>query len=147
MSLTVHPDPQEPAGGFAFLELPDGSLTEESVTVAVFDAYGERWLAANEEVGARVGIGNPHWQAERFAFGPYTVYHHEGADWVRIGPEIVNKIEEYAPLRIEVGGAGYDVSWPDDVPPRALAATWLWLYTWAATAPTERLQGVDRAPR
>ena len=27
MSLVVHPDPQEPAGGYAFLELPDGSLS------------------------------------------------------------------------------------------------------------------------
>jgi len=122
MSLVVHPDPQEPAGGFAFLELPDGSLRGESATVAVFDAYGERWLAASEGEGARVAVGDPHWQSERFEFGPYTVYRHEGADWVRIGPEIVNKIEEYAPLRIAVGEAEFDVTWPDDVPPRAGAA-------------------------
>ena len=122
MTLNVHPDPQEKAGGFAFLELMEGTLKGDTVTVAVFDAYGERWLAADEAPGAQIGIGNPHWQQERFEFGPYTVYRHEGADWVHIGPEIVNKVEEYAPLRISVGGKDYDISWPDDVPPRAGAA-------------------------
>lgn len=122
MTLNVHPDPQEKAGGFAFLELPERTLRGDSVTVAVFDSYGERWLAADEAPGAQIGIGNPHWQQERFEFGPYTVYRHEGADWVHIGPEIVNKVEEYAPLRISVGGKDYDISWPDDVPPRAGAA-------------------------
>lgn len=122
MTLEVHPDPQEAAGGYAFLELPGGTLKGDAVNVAVFDAYGERWLAAAEAPGARIGIGNPHWQAERFEFGPYTVYRHEGADWVHIGPEIVNKVEEYAPLRLSVGGRDYPVTWPDNVPPRAGAA-------------------------
>lgn len=122
MTVNVHPDPQEAAGGYAFLELPGGTLNGDTVTVAVFDAYGERWLAAAEAPGARIGVGDPHWQAERFEFGPYTIYRHEGADWVHIGPEIVNKVEEYAPLRLSVGGKDYPVTWPDDVPPRAGAA-------------------------
>ncbi|MEX0282137.1 MAG: hypothetical protein AB3N13_13220 [Arenibacterium sp.] len=122
MSLTVHSDPQAPAGGFAFLELPEGSTGDAQVSVAIFDAYGERWLAASEEAGARIGIGNPHWQAEKHEFGPYAVHAHQGALWVRVGPEIVNKLEEYLPLKIEVAGRSYDVVWPDDVPPRAGAA-------------------------
>lgn len=122
MTINVHPDPQEAAGGYAFLELPGGTLKGETASVAVFDAYGERWLAAAEAPGSRIGVGNPHWQTERFEFGPYTVYRHEGADWVHIGPEIVNKVEEYAPLRLSIGGKDYPVTWPDDVPPRAGAA-------------------------
>ena len=118
MTLVVHPDPQEPAGGFAFLELPDGSLQGDTTTVAVFDAYGERWLRQAVARNDR----DLNWQTERFEFGPYRIYRHEGADWVRIGPEIVNWIEEYAPLRIAVGGAAYNVIWPDDVAPRARAA-------------------------
>ena len=118
MTLVVHPDPQEPAGGYAFLELPDGSLSGGTTMVAVFDAYGERWL---RKAVAR-DDHNLNWQTERFEFGPYRVYRHEGADWVRIGPEIVNWIEEYAPLRIVVDQTGYDVIWPDDVAPRARAA-------------------------
>jgi hypothetical protein len=122
MSLTVHPDPQEPAGGFAFLELPEGSLSDAQVTVAVFGVYGERWLAPSEGTGGQVEVGDGHWQSERHDFGPYAVHRHDGADWVRIGPEIVNKIDEYTPVRISVGAVTQDVSWPDDVPPRAGAA-------------------------
>ncbi|MBK0326926.1 hypothetical protein I5535_06410 [Rhodobacteraceae bacterium F11138] len=122
MTLTVHPDPQHPAGGYAFLELPAGSLPGEHAKVAVFDAYGERWLAPGAQQDDRVGIGDPTWQSDRIDFGPYQVYRHDGADWVRVGPEIVNRLDEYMPLRIEVDGLAFDISWPDDVPPRAGAA-------------------------
>ena len=122
MSLTIHTDPQEPAGGFAFLELPGGSLGAGPVTVAVLEVYGSRWLGPSEEDGDKVEIGDGNWQGERHDFGPYTVHAHDGADWVRIGPEIVNKIEEYTPLRLSVGALSEDVTWPDDVPPRAGAA-------------------------
>lgn len=122
MSLTVHPDPQHPAGGFAFLELPGGSLPDGTVMVAIQDAFGDRWLAPPGDANGGVAIAKPDWQGERHDFGPYEVHRHDGADWVRIGPEIVNRIEEYTPLRIEVNGQAYDVTWPDDVPPRAGAA-------------------------
>lgn len=122
MSRFVHPDPQEPAGGFAFLELPGGALPDAPVGVAVQEVFGDRWLAPTGDVAGRVGIGNPNWQTTRHDFGPYTVHRHDGADWVRIGPEIVNKLAEYTPLRIAVGALLLDVTWPDDVPPRAGAA-------------------------
>ena len=122
MSLTVHTDPQEPAGGFAFLELPGGSLGAGRVMVAVLEVYGSRWLGPSQADGNKVEIGDANWQGERHDFGPYLVHAHDGADWVRIGPEIVNKIEEYTPLRLMVGTLSEDVTWPDDVPPRAGAA-------------------------
>lgn len=122
MSLTVHPDPQEPAGGFGFLELPEGSLGAEQVTVAIFGVYGERWLAPSKVQDGQASVGDACWQSERHEFGPYEVHRHDNADWVRIGPEIVNKIDEYTPLRITIGPVTEDVSWPDDVPPRAGAA-------------------------
>lgn len=123
MTLTIHPDPQEPAGGYAFLELPDGTLGEGPVNVAVMEVYGNRWLVPSKAgPGASVTIGAASWQPERHDFGPYDVHRHDGADWVRIGPEIVNKIDEYTPLRLSVGDQVADVTWPDDVPPRAGAA-------------------------
>ncbi|WP_424986231.1 hypothetical protein [Microbulbifer sp. S227A] len=118
MSIRVHPDPQEPAGGYAFLELEADSLADGPVRVAVFDAYGERWLAPPEARGGQ----DAHWQSERHEFGPYEVYRHDGADWVRIGPEIVDQLGEYAPLRFALAGQNHEVIWPDDVPPRAGAA-------------------------
>ncbi len=122
MSLRVHPDPQEPAGGYAFLELTAGSLPDGAQRVAVFDAFGERWLARASDAGAYAGIGEAHWQTERYEFGPYEVHRHDGADWLRIGPEIVNQLGEYAPLRITLAGQTHEVIWPDTVPPRAGAA-------------------------
>lgn len=122
MSLTVHPDPQEPAGGFAFLELPGGSLSGESAMVAVQEVFGGRWLMPSGDKARQIGAGNPNWQTTRHEFGPYTVHRHDNADWLRLGPEIVNRIEEYTPLRIAIGGMVFDVTWPDDVPPRAGAA-------------------------
>ena len=56
MGLTIHTDPQEPAGGFAFLELPGGSLGTGPVTVAVLEVYGSRWLGPSEEFGDKVEI-------------------------------------------------------------------------------------------
>lgn len=122
MSLRVHPDPQEPAGGFAFLELAAGSLPVDAVSVAVFDAFGERWLARPDDMADLAQDEDTRWQSEPVDFGPYKVYRHDGADWVRIGPEIVDRLEEYAPLRITVAGRAHDVIWPDNVPPRASAA-------------------------
>ncbi|WP_425043966.1 hypothetical protein [Primorskyibacter sp. S87] len=119
MSLLVHPDPQHPAGGYAFLECPSGSLPDGQVTVAVFDSFSERWLAASDAPGARIAVGDPNWQTQRYEFGPYDVHRHDGADWVRVGPEIVNKLAEYTPLRLFVGPASGDVTWPDGVPPQA----------------------------
>lgn len=122
MTVQVHPDPQEPAGGYAFFELPEGTLAEDQVTLTVFDAFGERWLGLDAAPGAPVPVGEPHWQADPHAFGPYTVYRHENADWVRVGPEIVNQVGEYMSLRLGIAGGDYAVIWPDDVPPRAGAA-------------------------
>jgi hypothetical protein len=149
MKLTIHPDPQEPAGGFAFLELPGGTLGNEPVQVAVMEVYGSRWLGPSEEPGDKVAVGNANWQGERFDFGPYAVHDHDGADWVRIGPEIVNKIDEYTPLRLTVGGQLGDATWPDDVPPRAGAAVLGGLQPTARAAPQQadaELVGVPPEP-
>ena len=120
MNLTVHPDPRHPEGGFACLDLPGGSLDQPAVKVSVYDAFGERWLAPSG--AARVKIDDPNWQSQPHGFGPYEVERDGGVDRVRIGPEIVNQIEAYMPLRLVVGAQSGDVTWPDDVPPRAGAA-------------------------
>lgn len=122
MSVILHPDPQHPAGGYGFLELPEGSLGSGSVGVAVLDRYTERWLAPSTGDSERVAIGDANWQSDRHEFGPYEILNHDGADWVRIGPEIVNKIEEYAPVRLVLGTQEFDIAWPDFLPPRAGAA-------------------------
>ena len=119
MSLELHGDPQHRAGGYGFLELPEHSLPD-TVEIAVQDAYSERWLNPSPE--QRVTVGEANWQPERHAFGPYQVLRHEGADWIRIGPEIINKIEEYTAVRLDVNDQRYEVVWPDILTPLAGAA-------------------------
>ncbi|MEP2031150.1 MAG: hypothetical protein ABJI96_20825 [Paracoccaceae bacterium] len=121
MTLRVVPDPEEPGGGFGYLVLEAVNSTEPTVDVQVFDTYSDRWLGASEGDGP-ITIGDGNWQAEAYAFGPYPMQDKGGALWIRIGPEIVNKIAEYTPLRISVAGQSVDVIWPDDVLPRTAPA-------------------------
>jgi len=135
MSISIHPDPEARGGGFGFIAVPEGQLPEGPVPVAIMETYGHRWLAPSEAVGEAIGIGDANWQQERFDFGPYPLHRHEGCDWVRVGPEIVNKLEEYTPLRLHVGPVVQDITWPDDVPPRAGAAALGGVRSTAAAAP------------
>lgn len=110
MSLTIRPDPQRPSGGYALLELPAAALPGDSALVSVYDAFSERYLGAQG------------WAPLRAAFGPYPVVRAQGLARLIIGPEIVNQIEEYAALRLDIAGQTHEVSWPDDVVPRPGAA-------------------------
>ena len=108
--ISVKPDPAHPRGGHAELSLPEDKLAGETAQVAVFDNYSERFL------------GDAGWQPVKVMFGPYTVRREGGQAHLVIGPEIVNQIEEYANVKLIVGDAEQDVSWPDDVVPAPGAA-------------------------
>ena len=108
--ITISPDPAHPRGGHALVSLDADAVAGETTEVAVFDKYSERYL------------GDAGWQAARALFGPYQVRRDENQAYVVIGPEIVNQIEEYANLRLEVGAASGDISWPDTVVPAPGAA-------------------------
>lgn len=111
MTLTVRPDPREPAGGYAILELPAGALSGDSVSVTVQDAFAGKWL----------GPGGA-WRGEPHAFGPCPVERDGDVTRIRIGPDIVDHVEEYATLKISLGPFAAELIWPDDVPPRPPAA-------------------------
>ena len=108
--IKVSPDPVHPRGGHAVLSLKGDTLHGDVTEVAVFNNYSERYL------------GEKGWQPGRVLFGPYTVSRDGDEARVLVGPEIVNQIDEYASLRLEVGGTSFDVSWPDDVVPAPGAA-------------------------
>lgn len=105
MVISVKPDPAHPRGGYAELTLSEGEISGETTEVSVFDNYSERYL------------GEAGWQPTKALFGPYAIRRSEGTAYLVIGPEIVNQIEEYANVRLGVGGLQADVSWPDDVVP------------------------------
>jgi hypothetical protein len=108
--ITLRADPRHPHGGYAELGLPADRIEADTVELAVFDKYSERYL------------GGDGWQATREAFGPYEVVRDGATARVVIGPEVVNQIEEYANLRLECGGLTQDVAWPDDIVPAPGAA-------------------------
>lgn len=120
--LRIKPDPSAPLGGVALLRMPAGALAGNVAHLQVQNAYTQLWLAptSGEEILVHVGDGN--WQADPHKFGPYEITR-DGADVViRIGPEIVNKLEVFAPLVLCIEGSDHNVIWPEDVPPRAGAA-------------------------
>jgi len=108
--ITLRADPGHPHGGYAELSLPADKVPGDTVELAVFDKYSERYL------------GGDGWQATREAFGPYEVRRDGATARMVIGPEIVNQIEEYANVRLELGDVTQDVGWPDDIVPAPGAA-------------------------
>ncbi|MDP5215669.1 hypothetical protein Q5Y75_00405 [Ruegeria sp. 2205SS24-7] len=112
MRIKVHPDPQHPSGGYAFLELPGDSMPDR-VAMAVQDSYSGRWLHPDARAG-----DEPNWQAQMQKLGPFDIFRHEGADWLRLGPEVVNRLEEYTALHFQIDGKSYEAIWPDTIAPR-----------------------------
>ncbi|MBL3594669.1 hypothetical protein JMM63_03605 [Rhodovulum sulfidophilum] len=110
MALKIRPDPRRPSGGYAELSAEARALPETEATVSVFDAFSERFL------------GLDGWQSDRAEFGPYEVIRDGDRARLVIGPEIVNRIEEYAALKIRVNRIEAELSWPDDVVPMPGAA-------------------------
>jgi hypothetical protein len=103
MVLKVSPHPKHPTGGYALFELPSDSVAGDEVLISVFDTYSERHL------------GETDWQATSVDFGPYAVERSGDMVKIKVGPEIVNQIEEYSALRISLNGKKWNVDWPDDV--------------------------------
>lgn len=107
MSLEIRPDPDYPYGGHALLLLDYADVPGSEATISVFDNYSERYLAPGG------------WQSAPVTFGPFPVIRDIGGARIAIGPEIVNRIEENAPLRIGIGSRDFEVDWPIDVHPEA----------------------------
>ena len=102
-TISVTVDPDHPTGGYAYLKVT-GTEVAEAVEVTIQTRFTEKFLSPTG------------WQSAPAAFGPYEVLRtSDGAD-VRIGPEIVNQVEEYTDLQVTVGSATGPVNWPDSVP-------------------------------
>ncbi len=145
MTLRAVPDPDEPGGGFGYLVLGGVNFSDSTVNVQVFDSYSDRWLGASAGDGP-ITVGDGNWQSEPHAFGPYPTHGRGDEYWVRIGPEIVNKIAEYTPLRITVAGHSAEIIWPDDVLPRIAPALVGEIRSSAVRRPTSERQRTEVVP-
>jgi hypothetical protein len=101
--VEIEPDPSRPLGGYARVVLPAGSLSEAEVSVSVYELFKERFL------------GIDGWQPTEAAFGPYPVESTSTQQHFVIGPEIVNHLSEFVPVRFAFGGFTSEVTWPDTV--------------------------------
>ncbi|MCU0908416.1 MAG: hypothetical protein MUF73_13475 [Rhodobacteraceae bacterium] len=110
MTIAIRPDPARPRGGFAVLAVPGAAVAGDRVTVALQSTYTDKYL------------GEDGFQTEPAAFGPYPVVRDGAEARVTVGPEIVNQLEEYAQLRITLGGVTATATWPDSVVPAPGAA-------------------------
>lgn len=122
ISLTISPDSGAPLGGTALLGLAHGILGAGETHVKVQSRYSLLWLAPTAGEGALIHVGEANWQSDPHPFGPYRVETTADGEVVRIGPEIVNKLEEFSPLTLEIDGRRFEVFWPDNVVPRTGAA-------------------------
>lgn len=103
IEVEIEPDPSRPLGGYARILLPIGTLSETTTTVSVYEMFRERFL------------GKDGWQATEAAFGPYEVKDTGSHQEVLVGPEIVNHLAEFAPIRLAFGSVLSEATWPDSV--------------------------------
>lgn len=110
MVLKLVRDPSNRHGGWALIRLP-GS------------ASGQTHVVISREEG-EFTLGAHGWQGGVHQFGPYTVEHDEKSPFVRIGPEIVDHMEEYLMVKVELGelDLSEDLSWPDQIRPSPAAS-------------------------
>lgn len=105
MSLSLTKDPAKRLGGWALVRLPAKTAAESTVTVRRSDTA--EWLGAAD------------WQGGRYAFGPYPIENDPKGAFVRIGPEIVNRMEPYLPFTMALPELGHEaeLDWPEDILP------------------------------
>ncbi|MEM9967999.1 MAG: hypothetical protein AAF755_07870 [Pseudomonadota bacterium] len=121
-SLRITPDPTRPHGGAALIYLPRQSDPQAEILISVQNRYSGLWLAPTAGEDEMIQVGEANWQAEPHAYGPYPVEVANDRAFARIGPEIVNKLEEFAPLTLLVNDHAFETTWPEDVFPRVGAA-------------------------
>ena len=101
--IDIRPDPQNPRGGFAEITLSGQTADADPVMISVYNSYQQKWL------------GSEGWQANKIGIPARSAV--QDGDMLRLiaGPDIVNKIEEDTPIRIEVGSGAWNTYWPDDI--------------------------------
>lgn len=101
--IEIRPDPKHPHGGFAEVTIQGTVATTDPVMLSVYNSYQQKWLS------------DAGWQPNKALLAARVA--EQDGDTLRlvIGPDIVNHIEEDTPIRLEIGGSGWDAYWPDDI--------------------------------
>jgi hypothetical protein len=137
MSLEVVRDPSRRMGGSALIRLATATEGASRVTLRRDD-------------GA-LCLGPNGWSGAEHAFGPYPIERDGRGAFLRVGPEIVDRVEAYLPVEIALPELGLReaFAWPDEILPTPGAFVGGGVMLAAAPAVTDRsdLSGLrDAAP-
>lgn len=103
--LDVRPDPKHPRGGYAVFCLSFDEVPSGEVSLTVRNRFNDKYL------------NKSGWQSAKAYFGPYMVRASGDHAEIVVGTEIVNLVEEYTPVTVEIGDKQFEVTWPDDIIP------------------------------
>jgi hypothetical protein len=105
MTLDVVRDPSRRMGGAALIRLPDAASGASRVTL-------------RRDEGA-LCLGPHGWSGAEHAFGPYPIERDGRGAFLRVGPEIVDRMEAYLPVEIALPELGLreTFAWPDEILP------------------------------
>ncbi|WP_342078210.1 hypothetical protein [Yoonia sp. SS1-5] len=104
-SVTLHPSPNHPSGGFAIVRVSNPLGLSQTARISVYHMFMERYL------------GEHDWQPDSHDFGPYEILQAEDPHAIEfcIGPEIVNRVEGFTSVKVEVGGHPTTLTWPENI--------------------------------
>lgn len=107
MKIEVKPDPKQRLGGYALVVLHDIDAAATETDIVLQRTADSSYL------------GPDGWQGGRHSFGPYPVEQSAKDVVVRIGPEIVDHVEEYAQVDLNLPAleSSGRIEWPPEVLP------------------------------
>ena len=100
MNISIRPDPAFPQGGQALMSI--AAAPGADLRISIHDLASERWL------------GETGWQSSECELGPFSV---RADGQIVLGPNIVDAMEAYMPLEVEVAGRSARLNWPEAVLP------------------------------
>lgn len=101
MSLEIVPDPAHPLGGHALLRV--AGAAPGPARLSVQNLFDGRYLGAQG------------WQAGPATLDIIATRVEAGHLIVPLGPEVVDRIEEFSTLRLSLGGVSRDLAWPGTI--------------------------------
>jgi hypothetical protein len=134
-SIRIEPNPKRRLGGYARLVFPGVQLEPGGTLVIQRESDGHY-------------LGAAGWQPGSVAVQPDEILREGGDGVMEIGPAVVDHIDTYSLLRIEVPAAGIRsrATWPDDIAPSpgqakagAIQGSWRSPSAGAAAVPEEAL--------
>ena len=105
--VTIHEDRSEPGGGFAVIRV-----------TGVAHNPGDAGFSVRRIGYDRSTLGRSGWQGPDARLYPMDVRFHQGSLYLKVGPDVVDRIEVGTPIEIEIPSVGVRATlhWPEIAP-------------------------------